>query len=105
MLQLDQDLVASVLAKHDPGLSVLLAPPPAEMALRCHHPSWNRCWSGSMHVPRVVGPGLTSMKPPCLLDSADLICMSVLPEMIGLRNIRMMSEQLRGATIRTTRSG
>jgi len=27
MLQLDQDLVASVLARHESGLSVLLAPP------------------------------------------------------------------------------
>jgi pilus assembly protein CpaE len=97
ILQLDQDLVASVLAKHESGLSVLLAPPPAEMMAPLSPPQVQQVlvWLKHMFPWVLVDLGLPLDEAAfAFLDSADLICMSVLPEMIGLRNIRVMFEQL-----------
>jgi pilus assembly protein CpaE len=97
MSQLDQDLIASILAKHESGLSVLLAPPPAETTAPLTLPQVQQVlvWLRRMFPCVVVDLGLPLDETAfAFLDSADLICMSVLPEMISLRNIRLMLEQL-----------
>jgi pilus assembly protein CpaE len=97
MSQLDQDLIASILAKHESGLSVLLAPPPAEMTVSLTLPQVQQVlvWLRRMFPWVVVDLGLPLDETAfAFLDSADLICMLVLPEMVGLRNARLMFEQL-----------
>jgi pilus assembly protein CpaE len=95
--QLDRDLVSSVLVRHESGLSVLLAPPPADMTMPFSLPQVQQVlvWLKRMFPWVVVDLGLplddTSF---AFLDSADLIVISVLPEMIGLRNTRLMFDQL-----------
>jgi Flp pilus assembly CpaE family ATPase len=97
MSHLDQDLVASILTKHESGLSVLLAPPPAGMTVPLSRPQVQQAlvWLRRMFPWVIVDLGLPMDETAfAFLDSADLICMSMLPEMIGLRNTRLMFEQL-----------
>jgi pilus assembly protein CpaE len=97
MSRLDGDLVASVLAKHESGLSVLLAPPPDDLTTPFSLPQVQQVlvWLKRMFPWVVVDLGLPLDETAfAFLDSADLICMSVLPEMIGLRNTRLMFDQL-----------
>jgi pilus assembly protein CpaE len=98
MSHLDRDLVASVLAKHESGLSVLLAPPPSGMTVPLSRPQVQQVlvWLRRMFPWVIVDLGLPMDETAfAFLDGADLICMSMLPEMIGLRNTRLMFEQLR----------
>jgi pilus assembly protein CpaE len=97
MSRLDRDLVASVLTKHESGLSVLLAPPPADMTEPFTLPQVQQVlvWLKRMFPWVIVDLGLPLDETAyAFLDSADLICMSVLPEMVGLRNARLMFDQL-----------
>jgi pilus assembly protein CpaE len=96
--QLDEALISAVLQKHASGLEVLLAPPPADL-------------SGPISLPRVqrILVALQRMFPWVVvdlglpldetafafLDTADRIVVSALPEMVGLRNTRLLLEQLR----------
>jgi len=67
LTRLDELLIRSVLADHVSGVKVLLAPPPADMS------------------------GLPMDETAfAFLDGADRILMTVLPEMVGLRNTRLM---------------
>jgi len=95
--RLDEDLVGGVLASHASGLQVLLAPPPADLT----HPISLPQVQDILVVLRrmfpwvVVDLGLPLHEMAfAFLDEADRIVMTVLPEMVGLRNTRLMLEQL-----------
>jgi pilus assembly protein CpaE len=97
MSRLDRDLVAGILAHHESGLSVMLAPPPAEMSgsLSLPHVEQVVVWLRRMYPWVIVDLGLPLDETAfAFLDCADLICLSVPPEMIGLRNTRLMYDQL-----------
>lgn len=95
---LDADLVESILETHHSGLKVLLAPAPA-------------LWNQEISLPHVqqildqmrrmfswvvidLGLQLSEMAFD-FLDVADRIVITVLPEMVGLRNATWMLDQLR----------
>ncbi|MHB1357353.1 MAG: AAA family ATPase [Anaerolineae bacterium] len=96
--RLDAELVNSVLETHVSGLKALLAPSPS-------------LWDHTISLPHIqqilaqlqrmfgwvvidLGLQLTEMGF-AFLDSADHIVITVLPEMVGLRNATWMLEQLR----------
>jgi pilus assembly protein CpaE len=97
MSRLDGDLISSVLAQHESELSVLLAPPPAydKLPLSSAQVQQVLVWLRHMFPWVIVDLGLPLDEAAfAFLDSSDLICMSALPEMIGLRNTRLMFDQL-----------
>jgi pilus assembly protein CpaE len=97
MTHLDSDLVAGVLATHESGLQVLLAPPPTTLERPLSLPQVQQVlvWLRRMFPWVIVDLGLPLDETAfAFLDGADLICMSVNPEMIGLRNTRFMLDQL-----------
>lgn len=99
MSQLDRQLVASVLANHVSGIKVLLAPPPADLSSPISLPQVQQVlvWLRRMFPWVIVDLGLPLDETAfAFLDGADRIVMSVLPEMIGLRNTRLMLDQLYG---------
>jgi pilus assembly protein CpaE len=97
LAQLDRDLLESVLASHAAGLRVLLAPPPGDLAAPISVPQVqqlvaqlkrNFAWT-------VVDTGLPLDESMfAFLESADRIVLNVLPEMVGLRNTRLMLDQI-----------
>ncbi len=96
--RLDQDAVASVLAKHASGVRVLLAPPSADLAnpIRPQQVQQVLVWLKRMFGWVVVDLGLPMDETAfAFLDGADRIVMTVLPEMVGLRNTRLMLDQFR----------
>lgn len=97
MSRLDPDLVSSVLAAHASGVKVLLAPPPADLSSPISLPQVQQVlvWLKRMFPWVFVDLGLPLDDTAfAFLDSADRIVMSVLPEMVGLRNTRLMLDQL-----------
>jgi pilus assembly protein CpaE len=97
MSQLDKNLVAGVLAEHVSGIHVLLAPPPADLSKPISLPQVQQVLSllKRMYPWVLVDLGLPLDETAfAFLDGADRIVMSVLPEMIGLRNTRLMLDQL-----------
>jgi len=97
MTHLDSELVAGVLATHESGLHVLLAPPPTTLDQPLSLPQVQQVlvWLRRMFPWVIVDLGLPLDETAfAFLDGADLICMSVNPEMIGLRNTRFMLDQL-----------
>jgi pilus assembly protein CpaE len=97
--QLDEELISAVMAKHASGIRVLLAP-----ALTAY--------SDSLSLPQVqrilmllrgmfpwvvvdLGPPLDEMAF-AFLDSADRIVISALPDLVSLRNTRLLLDQLQG---------
>jgi len=96
--RLDQDAVASVLAKHASGVRVLLAPPSADLAnpIRPQQVHQVLVWLKRMFGWVVVDLGLPMDETAfAFLDGADRIVMTVLPEMVWLRNTRLMLDQFR----------
>jgi pilus assembly protein CpaE len=96
--RLDPDLIHSVLTSHTSGIRVLLAPLPADLAHPISLPQVQQvlAWLKRMFPWVVVDLGLPLDETAfAFLDSADRIVMSVLPEMVGLRNTRLMLDQLR----------
>lgn len=96
--RLDADLVSSVLISHASGVRVLLAPPPADLTHPISLPQAQQvlAWLKRMFPWVIVDLGLPLDETAfAFLDSADRIVMSVLPEMVGLRNTRLMLDQLR----------
>ncbi|MBC7235537.1 MAG: response regulator [Chloroflexi bacterium] len=94
---LDEELVRSVMARHASGISALLAPSPDGSPERI----------SAAHVHRllallkdlfgwiVVDVGLPLDETAfAFLDGAGLVVVSVLPELVGLRNARIMLEHL-----------
>jgi pilus assembly protein CpaE len=97
LANLDADLVSGVLATHATGLRVLLAPPPADLSHPISLPQVQQvlAWLKRMFPWVVVDLGLPMDETAfAFLDGADRIMMSVLPEMVGLRNTRLMLDQL-----------
>jgi len=97
MGRLDPDLVAAVLADHASGMRVLLAPPPADLTHGISLPQVQQVlvWLKRMFPWVVVDLGLPLDETAfAFLDGADRILISVLPEMVGLRNTRLMLDQL-----------
>ncbi len=94
--RLDQDAVASVLAQHASGVRVLLAPPAADLAnpIPLQQVQQVLVWLKRMFGWVMVDLGLPMDETAfAFLDGADRIVMTVLPEMVGLRNTRMMLDQ------------
>jgi pilus assembly protein CpaE len=97
MGRLDTDLVSSVLADHASGVRVLMAPPPADLTHPISLPQVQQVlvWLKRMCSWVLVDLGLPMDETAfAFLDGADRIVMSVLPEMVGLRNTRLMLDQL-----------
>ncbi len=97
LTHLDADLVAGVLSSHASGLKVLLAPPPADLSSPISLPQVQQvlAWLKRMFAWVIVDLGLPMDETAfAFLDGADRIVMSVLPEMVGLRNTRLMLDQL-----------
>ncbi|MFC2023691.1 CpaE family protein [Chloroflexota bacterium] len=96
--QLDEDLVSGVLAAHVSGMKILLAPPPGDMSapISLPHVQHIMVVLRRMFPWVVVDLGLPLREMAYgFLDSADRIILSVLPEMVGLRNTRLMLDRLR----------
>jgi len=95
--RLDSELVSSVLAKHASGIRVLLAPPPATLSNPISLPQVQQIL---VFLKRMFAWVLVDLGLPldetafAFLDSADRIVVSVLPEMVGLRNTRLMLSHL-----------
>jgi pilus assembly protein CpaE len=98
LARLDEQLVAAVLRDHASGMKVLLAPPPADLSMRISLPQVQLILTVLMRMFRwvVVDLGLPLDETAfAFLDSADRIIVSALPEMVGLRNTRLVLEELR----------
>jgi pilus assembly protein CpaE len=94
--RLDEVLIESVLAEHTSGVKVLLAPPPADMGAPLTLPQVQHIMVmlKRMFPWVIVDLGLPMDETAfAFLDSAEKIIMTVLPEMVGLRNTRLMLEQ------------
>ena len=97
LANLDAEVVSSVLASHASGVQVLLAPPPADLSHPISLPQVQQvlAWLKRMFPWVIVDLGLPMDDTAfAFLDGADRIVMSVLPEMVGLRNTRLMLDQL-----------
>lgn len=96
--QLDEALVSAVLHEHASGVKVLLAPPPADQSDPISVPKVQRILVvlRRMFPWVIVDLGLPLDETAFgFLDSADCILVSALPEMVGLRNTRLLLNQLR----------
>lgn len=95
--RLDRELVSSVLVKHSSGIEVLLAPPPTYGTLDLSLPQVEQIISNlrSMFDWVVIDLGVMPDESSyAFLDNADFIVVTVLPELICLRNTRLMLDQL-----------
>jgi len=98
LARLDGDLISGVLATHASGIQVLLAPPPVALSNPISLPQVQHILVllRRMFPWVIVDLGLPLDETAfAFLDGADRIIMSVLPEMVGLRNTRLMLDQLR----------
>lgn len=95
--RLDEDLIESVLATHASGIKVLLAPPPADLTSPLTLPQVQHIlvMLKRMFPWVIVDLGLPMDETAfAFLDGAERIIMTVLPEMVGLRNTRLMLDML-----------
>jgi len=95
--RMDEDLISSILATHASGIEVLLAPPPADLSNPISLPQVQQILVllKRMFPWVIVDLGLPlDERAFAFLDGADCIIMCVLPEMVGLRNTRLMLDQL-----------
>jgi pilus assembly protein CpaE len=95
--RLDEDLVSGVLTEHATGVQILLAPPPLDMVEPITLPQVQHILVilKRMFPWVVVDLGLPLDELAYgFLDSADRIVVTVLPEMVGLRNTRLMLDRL-----------
>jgi pilus assembly protein CpaE len=97
MSSLDREAISGVLATHASGIRVLLAPPPGDLSSPISLPQVQQVlvWLKRMFPWVIVDLGLPMDETAfAFLDGADRIIMSVLPEMVGLRNTRLMLDQM-----------
>jgi pilus assembly protein CpaE len=97
LAKLDPELIAGVMTPHASGIQVLLAPPPADLSHPISLPQVQQILAllKRMYPWVLVDLGLPMDDTAfAFLDGADRIVMSVLPEMIGLRNTRLMLDLL-----------
>ncbi len=95
--RMDRELVSSVLVKHSSGIEVLLAPPPTFGALDLSLPQVEQIVSNlrSMFDWVVIDLGVMPDESSyAFLDNADFIVVTVLPELVCLRNTRLLLDQL-----------
>jgi len=95
--RLDDELIRGVLAQHASGVQVLLAPPPGVLAQPIPLPQVQQIVATLRRSFAwvIVDLGLPMNETAyAFLDAADRIILSVLPEMVGLRNTRLMLDQL-----------
>ena len=95
--RLDEDFLSGVLARHVSGIRVLLAPPPTGTSISISLPEIQRILAllKRMFSWVMVDLGLLlDERAFAFLDSSDRIVISVLPEMVGLRNARLMLDEL-----------
>lgn len=98
LARLDQDAVMGVLAPHASGVRALLAPTPETLEQPISLPQVQEVltWLKRMFPWVIVDLGLPMDETAfAFLDSADRIVISVVPEMVGLRNTRLLLDQLR----------
>ena len=94
--QLDTDLISSVLAAHSSGVRVLLAPPPDVLE---YPPTLPQVQQVTATLKRMFPWVLVDLGLPldeaayAFLDAADRVVMSVLPDMVGMRNAKYMLAQ------------
>ena len=94
--RLDNDLVSSVLALHSSGVRVLLAPPPDVLE---YPPTLPQVQQVTATLKRMFRWVLVDLGLPldeaayAFLDAADVVVMSILPEMVGMRNGKFMLAQ------------
>ncbi|HNS51323.1 MAG TPA: hypothetical protein PKO09_09065 [Anaerolineae bacterium] len=97
LARLDEELIRGVLAHHASGIDVLLAPPPADLSSPISLPQVQHL---TVLLKRIFPWVIVDLGLPldemafAFLDVADRIVMTVLPEMVGLRNTRLMLDQL-----------
>jgi pilus assembly protein CpaE len=95
--QLDEEVIDNVLADHVSGVRVLLAPPPEALESPISLPQVQMVLAKlkKMFTWVIVDLGLPMDETAfAFLDGADRIVLNVLPEMIGLRNTRLMLNQM-----------
>ena len=93
LTRLDEMLIESVLSEHTSGLKVLLAPPPADLHAPLTLPQVQHIlvMLKRMFPWVIVDLGLPMDETAfAFLDGADRVIMTVVPEMVGLRNTRLM---------------
>jgi len=96
---LDDELVSGVMVRHVSGVQVLLAPAPEGVATPI---PLQQVQQILVALRRMFSWVLVDLGLPmdetayAFLDGSDRIIMSVLPEMVGLRNTRLMLGQLHG---------
>ena len=94
---LDATMISSTLATHASGIRVLLAPLPTGVfyAISLPHVQQMLAWLKRLFPWVIVDLGLPLDDTAfAFLDGADRIVMTLLPEMGGLRNARLMLDQL-----------
>jgi len=95
--RMDQRLAADILATHASGIQVLLAPPPADLAKPISLPQAQQIL---VLLKRMFSWVIVDLGLPldemayAFLDGADRIIMTILPEIVGLRNTRLMLDKL-----------
>ncbi len=97
LTHLDAHMVEQVIAPHASGLHLLLAPPPGAYDGHISLPQVQQILAQlkRMYDWVIVDLGLPLDETAfAFLDGADRIVMTVLPEMVGLRNTRVMLDQL-----------
>ena len=95
--RVDEELVSGIVATHASGVQVLLAPP-GGLSSPISSPQIQQILAQlkRMYSWVVVDLGLPADETAfAFLDGADRIVLSVLPEMVGLRNTRLMLDYLR----------
>ncbi len=96
--RLDEELLSSVLATHASGVKVLLAPPPGDLAAPVTPAQMQTILTLLRRMFRWVlvdlGVGLDELALS-FVESADRAIVSVLPELVGLRNATLLLEELR----------
>jgi pilus assembly protein CpaE len=96
--RLDKELIESVLETHSSGLKMLLAPSPSLWDQEISLPHVQQILGQMQRIFGwvVIDMGLQlSEMSFAFLDSADQILVTVLPEMVGLRNATWMIDQMR----------
>jgi pilus assembly protein CpaE len=94
--RLDKELITSVLVKHSSGIRVLLAPPPSYGAIDISLPQIEQIVSHLRTMFDWVLIDLGALPDEAcnaFLDNADNIIMTVVPELVCLRNTRLLLDQ------------
>lgn len=97
LAMLDSELLASILATHVSGIRVLLAPSHAGFVPAVSLPQVQQimAWLKRSFSWVIVDLGLPLDETAfAFLDGADRVVMTVMPEIVGLRNARLMLEEL-----------